>query len=147
MSVGDGCLFSWARMKYMEIDILWGSNRKASDKKINKKLQSTNKTNHMNTKYLALFGPIYTTKKPKNKHKNRKVHGDLRNIHKQSHGGVNKMFLQVSQISTENTCAKVSFLISCRPQSCNLIKIESSTVVFLWILRNFKSTFFIEYLQ
>ena len=50
-----------------------------------------------------------------------------------------EVFLEISQNSQENTCAKVSFLIklwssdlqiSCRPQTCNLIKKETLAQVF-----------------
>ena len=41
---------------------------------------------------------------------------------------VKKVFLQISQNSQENTCARVSFLM----------KLQASDIgVFLWILRNF----------
>ena len=34
---------------------------------------------------------------------------------------VKKVFLEISQNSQKNTCARVSFLISCRPEACNFI--------------------------
>ena len=35
---------------------------------------------------------------------------------------VKKVFLEISQNSQENTCPRVSFLISCIPEACNFIK-------------------------
>ena len=43
---------------------------------------------------------------------------------------VKKVFLEILQNSQENICARVSFLIMLH--------------VFLWILRNFKNTFFLQ---
>ena len=43
------------------------------------------------------------------------------------------MFLEISQNSQENTCARVSFLTklqACRPEACNFIKKETLTQVF-----------------
>ena len=55
-----------------------------------------------------------------------------------------KMFLKISQILWENTCAGISILISL--QFCR--KRDSGTVVFLWILRNvFKNTLFTEHFR
>ena len=53
---------------------------------------------------------------------------------------IKKGFLKISQKFTENTCARVSFLIKLKePEACNFIKKRNSgTGVFLWILRNFK---------
>ena len=56
----------------------------------------------------------------------RKVRKDLRvilKIFRRSHRSCSmkiKVFLEISQISQENTCATVSFLI--KPQACNFIK-------------------------
>ena len=50
---------------------------------------------------------------------------------------VKNMFLKISQNSQENTYA-VYFLKNCRER-------DSGTDVFLWILRNFKSSYFTEY--
>ena len=52
------------------------------------------------------------------------------------------MFLENWQNSEKNTCARVSFLINCRPQACNFIKKDSGTGIFLWILPNFWENFF-----
>ena len=44
-----------------------------------------------------------------------------------------KVFLEISQISQDNTCAGVSFLIELQvsgPQACNFIKIETLEPVF-----------------
>ena len=49
------------------------------------------------------------------------------------------MFLEISQNSQENTCGRVSFLIE---RSATLLKKDSSTGVFLWILRNFEEHLF-----
>ena len=44
---------------------------------------------------------------------------------------VKKVFLEVSQNSQENACARVSFLVKlCRPQACNFIKKETLAQVF-----------------
>ena len=43
---------------------------------------------------------------------------------------VKKVFLEISQNSQENTCARVSILIKCRPEACNCIKIETLAQVF-----------------
>ena len=47
------------------------------------------------------------------------------------------MFSKISQNSQENTRARVSFLIKLQAEDS-----DSSTGVFLWILRNFKNTLF-----
>ena len=55
-------------------------------------------------------------------------------------GGVlcEKVLLEISQNSQENTCARVSFLIKLQAWGLQLYyKGESGTSVFLWILRNF----------
>ena len=50
---------------------------------------------------------------------------------------VKKLFLGIPQISQENTCARVSFLIKLQPSVLNFIKKrDSGTGVFLWILWN-----------
>ena len=41
-----------------------------------------------------------------------------------------KKVLEISQNSQENTCVRVSFLKSCRPQACNFIKKETLPQVF-----------------
>ena len=48
-----------------------------------------------------------------------------------------KVFLEISQNSQENACARVSFLIKLQVWVCNFIKKGSGTGVFLSILRNF----------
>ena len=51
---------------------------------------------------------------------------------------VKKVFLEVSQNSQENTCARVSFLIKLQASGLQLYqKRDSGTGVFLRILRNF----------
>ena len=51
---------------------------------------------------------------------------------------VKKVFLETSQNSQENTCARISFLITCQAQAClGISKKYSSTGIFLWVLRNF----------
>ena len=50
---------------------------------------------------------------------------------------VKKVLLEILRNSQENTCARASFLISCRSQPATLLKRDSGTVGFLWILRNF----------
>ena len=40
------------------------------------------------------------------------------------------MFLEVSQNSQENTCARVSFLIKLQAEACNFIKKETQAQVF-----------------
>ena len=43
---------------------------------------------------------------------------------------VRKMFLEISQNSLENTCARVSFLINFQASACNLLKKRLLTQVF-----------------
>ena len=43
---------------------------------------------------------------------------------------VKKVFLEISQNSQENTCSRVSFLISCRLKAWNFIKKETLAQVF-----------------
>ena len=43
---------------------------------------------------------------------------------------VEKVFLEISQNSQENTCARVSFLIKLQAQTCNFIKKETPAQVF-----------------
>ena len=51
---------------------------------------------------------------------------------------VEKVFLEISQNSQENTCAKVSFLIKLHACGLHLYqKRDSSTGLFLWFLRYF----------
>ena len=54
---------------------------------------------------------------------------------------IKKVFLEISQNSQENTCARVSFLIKLQASVCNIIKKETLTGVFLWALQNFKEHF------
>ena len=56
-----------------------------------------------------------------------------------------KKVLLKTQNSQENTCATASFLI--KSEVSFLIKSDSGTGIFLWILLNFKKTFFIEHLR
>ena len=52
---------------------------------------------------------------------------------------VKKMFLEISQNSHENTCARVSFLIKLQAWSLQLyFKKDSGTGVFLWVWQNFQ---------
>ena len=55
-----------------------------------------------------------------------------------------KRFLKLGEHSQENTCAGVPFKKRCRPE--DLLKRDSITVVFLWIPKFLKTTFFIEHL-
>ena len=48
---------------------------------------------------------------------------------------IKKVFLEISQNSQENTCARASFLLSCR--ACNFIKKETGKSAFLLNLRKF----------
>ena len=58
---------------------------------------------------------------------------------------VKEVFLQISQNSQENTCARVSFLR--KPQACNFIKKETLAQVFSCeFCKISKNTFFIEHL-
>ena len=50
---------------------------------------------------------------------------------------VKKLFLEISQNSQENICARVSFLKKLQAAPATLLKRDSSRGVFLWILRNF----------
>ena len=43
---------------------------------------------------------------------------------------VKKLFLEISQNSQENTCARVSFLIKLQASACNFIKKETLAQVF-----------------
>ena len=59
---------------------------------------------------------------------------------------VKKVFLEILQNSQENTCARVSFLISCRSEACNVIKKDTlAQVFFSEFCEIFKSTFFTEH--
>ena len=56
---------------------------------------------------------------------------------------IKNVFLEISQNSQENTCARDSFVI--KLQACDLqpyYKRVSDTGVFLWILQNSKNTYF-----
>ena len=56
---------------------------------------------------------------------------------------VKKVFLEISQNSKENTCARVSFLIKLRTSACNFIKKETLAKVFSCEFCEIsKSTFF-----
>ena len=56
---------------------------------------------------------------------------------------VKKVFLEISQNSQENTCARDSFLIKLRAETCNFIKKESLAQVFSCEFCEIsKSTFF-----
>ena len=61
---------------------------------------------------------------------------------------VKKVFLEISQSSQENPCARASFLIKLQAEACNFITKETLTQVFS---REFckisKNTFFIEHLR
>ena len=61
---------------------------------------------------------------------------------------VKRVFLEISQNSQENTCARVSFLIKLQAEACNFIKKETlaqvSSCEFCKISKN---TFFIEHLR
>ena len=52
-------------------------------------------------------------------------------------GSFKKVFLEISQNSQENTCARVSFLMKLQVKANNSIKKETDRDVFLRILRNF----------
>ena len=58
-----------------------------------------------------------------------------------------KVFLKISQNSQENTSARCPFLIKKDLRPATVLKRDSGTDVFLWILRNFKNTFFKEHLR
>ena len=61
---------------------------------------------------------------------------------------VRKMFLEISQNSRENTCARVSFLIKLQVEvRCNFIKKENLALVFFYeFCKISKNTFFTEHL-
>ena len=49
-----------------------------------------------------------------------------------------KVFLEISQNSQANTCARASFLIKLQASGLQLyLKRDSGTAVFFWILQNF----------
>ena len=51
---------------------------------------------------------------------------------------VKNLFLEISQNSRENTCARVSFLIKLQASGLQFyLKRHSGNGVFMWILRNF----------
>ena len=57
-----------------------------------------------------------------------------------------KVFLEISQNSQENTCARVSFLIKLQAQACNFIKKETLAQVFSCeFCEVSKNTFFTEH--
>ena len=59
---------------------------------------------------------------------------------------VKKVFLKISQNS--HTCARVAFLINCRPGACNFIKTETPAQVFSYeFCEILKNTFSIENLR
>ena len=61
-------------------------------------------------------------------------------------GSVKKVFLEISQNSHENTCARVAFLL--KLQACNFIKKETLAQVFSCEFYEIsKSTIFTEHLQ
>ena len=55
-----------------------------------------------------------------------------------------KVFLEISQISQENTCARVSFLIKLQSWTCNFIKKENLAQVFSLSFARFLRTPFIQ---
>ena len=58
------------------------------------------------------------------------------------------MFLEISQSSQENTCARASFLIKMQAWDLQLyLKRDSGTGAFLWILWNFLGITFTEHLR
>ena len=57
---------------------------------------------------------------------------------------VRKMFFKISQDSQENTCDRVSFFISYRPEACNFIKKETLAQV---LPGNFANLFRTSFLQ
>ena len=58
-----------------------------------------------------------------------------------------KVFLEISQNSQENTCARVSFLIKLQALACNFIKKETPTQVFSCEFYEIsKNTFFTKHL-
>ena len=54
---------------------------------------------------------------------------------------IKKVLLEISQNAQENICARISFLIKLRERPTTLLKIDSGTGVFLWILWDSKNTF------
>ena len=61
---------------------------------------------------------------------------------------VKKVFLNISQNSQENSCARVSFLIKFQVQTCNFIKNETLTQLFFYeFCEILKNSFFMEYLR
>ena len=60
---------------------------------------------------------------------------------------VKKVFLEISQKSQENTCAKVSFLVKLQVSACNFIKKETPAQVFpCEFCEISKNTFLIDHL-
>ena len=56
---------------------------------------------------------------------------------------VKKLSLEISQISQENACARISFLIKLQAKTCNFIRKETQTQMFSCeFCKNFKNTFF-----
>ena len=55
---------------------------------------------------------------------------------------VKKLFLQISQNSQKNTCARVSFLKKLQASACNFIKSAPGIGVLLRILLNVSEHFF-----
>ena len=61
---------------------------------------------------------------------------------------VKKVFLEISQNSQENTCARVSFLMKLQVEACNFIKNETLAQVFSCELCEIsKNNFLIEHLR
>ena len=78
------------------------------------------------------------------------IYGFCRCLNRSSHQmcSVKKVFLKVSQISQENTCARVSFLISLQADACNFIKKETLAQVFSCEFCEIsKNTFLTEHLR
>ena len=74
----------------------------------------------------------------------------LREICRSSHqrSSIIKVFLEISQNSQENTCARVSFLIQLQASACNFIKKETlAQVCSCEFCEISKNTFFTEYLR
>ena len=60
---------------------------------------------------------------------------------------VNKVFLEISQNSQENSCIRVSFLIKLQAEACNFIKKETLAQVFSCeFFEISKNTFFTQHL-
>ena len=55
-----------------------------------------------------------------------------------------KLFREISQNSQENTCARVSLLLSCRQRSATFLKKKPWHRCFLWILWNFEEHLFLQ---